>query len=898
MRSKFITDPQDPFGDGTLGPLGERVSPNLNSAAFVPAAGHDYGSPSAVLPPVTLPPLTPIAPVEAVQAQSAQNGSGGTGSVVAETSGGIIFNLIYDAAAMAAPASFRAGIQQAASILSATITNKITVNINIDYSGTGGGAAAGPDNGLFENYSTVRSDLISTAVPGDTTFNALPTGSTIQGQSSVAVWNAQLKLFGLLGPNDTTTDDGSATFATDIQSSLLAGVALHELTHALGRVPYGSQPDIFDFYRFTSPGTQLIANGNTAPAAYFSVDGGNTKLADLGQTSDPSDFLNSGVQGGNDPFNEFYTGSTLQNLTTVDKELLDALGFNTAAPVTTVIEAFGSTKLVQVGSNYFLDNISSGQGPELKYAGAAVFAGQLAPYVPVGAEQTAGGYEVAFENAGANLFSIWNTDSNGNFLSYAVYSGASTALESLETSFHQDLNGDGVIGIPVPVTIEAFGSTSLVQLGADFFFDNISSGSGPELKYNGAPVFAGQFAPYVPVGVEQTATGYEVALKNAGANLFSIWNTDSNGNFLSYAVYSGASTALESLETSFHQDLNGDGTIGVVTTVIEALGSTSLTEVGNNYFLDSISSGTGPELKYAGVPVVAGQFAPYVPVGVEQTAGGYEVALKDAGANLFSIWNTDSNGNFLSYAVYWGSSTALETLETSFRQDLNGDGTIGVVTTVMEALGSTSLTEVGNNYFLDSISSGTGPELKYNGAPVVDGQFAPYVPIGVEQTAGGYEVTFKNSGANLFSIWNTDSNGNFLSYAVYSGTSTALESLETSFHQDLNGDGVIGVPTTQQLGVVPSASASQAAPVTVVNNDTFAFRPDLSAGAVPITEALGASEFGGSSPVLDHQMVALIQSSQSPSMSLHEGFAPADIFNHDPMHGASGGPHTDGFLIR
>ena len=73
------------------------------------------------------------------------------------SSGGFTINLIFDAAAMAAPASFRAGIEQAASILSATITNKITVNINIDYSGTGGGAAAGPDNGQFVSYSTVRS---------------------------------------------------------------------------------------------------------------------------------------------------------------------------------------------------------------------------------------------------------------------------------------------------------------------------------------------------------------------------------------------------------------------------------------------------------------------------------------------------------------------------------------------------------------------------------------------------------------------------------------------------------------------------------------------------------------------------------------------------------------------
>jgi hypothetical protein len=173
-----------------------------------------------------------------------------------------------------------------------------------------------PDNGYYESYSSVRSDLINNATSGDATFNALPNSSSIQGQSNVAVWNAQLKLWGLLGANDTTTDDGSATFATDISGNLLVGVALHELTHAMGRVPYGppysSQPDIFDLYRFTSSGVRLIDGHNTAPAAYFSVDGGNTILADFGQYSDPSDFLNGDVQGGSDPFNEYNSGSTLQ----------------------------------------------------------------------------------------------------------------------------------------------------------------------------------------------------------------------------------------------------------------------------------------------------------------------------------------------------------------------------------------------------------------------------------------------------------------------------------------------------------------------------------------------------------------------------------------------------------
>jgi hypothetical protein len=322
--------PLDPLED--IGDDGFNIS--WDSGFYVASHSQFVTPPAQFQPASTVSPIAVAVPVEAIEAQAAQNGSGGTGSVVAEASsgGGLTINLIFDAAAMAAPASFRAGIEQAAAILSSAISDKITINFNIDYSGTGGGAAAGPDNGLYESYSTVRADLINNATAGDTSFNALPAGSTIQGQSAVAVWNAQLKLWGFLGANDTTTDDGSATFATDISSNLLVGVALHELTHAMGRAPYGapysSSPDVFDFYRFTSPGTRLFSGSLTAPAAYFSLDGGTTKIADYGQTSDPSDFLNSGVQGPNDPFNEYYSGSTLQTLTAIDLKQLDALGFH------------------------------------------------------------------------------------------------------------------------------------------------------------------------------------------------------------------------------------------------------------------------------------------------------------------------------------------------------------------------------------------------------------------------------------------------------------------------------------------------------------------------------------------------------------------------------------------
>ncbi len=291
---------------------------------------------------------------------------GAAANVAVVNSGGITFDLIFDAAAMAAPQSFRDGITKAASMLSSVITDKITVNLNIDYSGTGGGAAAGPDSGIYQSYSSVRAKLLAGAAPGDTTFNALPAGTSIQGQTNVAVWNAQEKLFGLLGANDTTTDDGSAYFAKDINPNLLVGVALHELTHALGRVPFGAAPDIMDLFRYTAPGVRLFAGGASAPAAYFSLDGGVTKLADFGQNSDPSDFLNSGIQGGNDPFNEYYTGSTTQALSNVDLTLIHALGFHigtnstpTPAPALADLTVTGAS-LTGTGVNFTLNDIGKG----------------------------------------------------------------------------------------------------------------------------------------------------------------------------------------------------------------------------------------------------------------------------------------------------------------------------------------------------------------------------------------------------------------------------------------------------------------------------------------------------------------------------------------------------------
>jgi len=243
-----------------------------------------------------------------------------------------------------------------------------------------------------------------------------------------------------------------------------------------------------------------------------------------------------------------------------------------------VIESHGSTELVQAGSNYFFYPTGGSSGPEFSYGGP-VTANEFAGWAPIGVEATSSGYDVAWQNVGAGQFTVWATDHNGNYLSsiVGVISGTDASLEAIETTFQQDLNGDGIVGPPsspppppppaaTTTVIESHGSTELVQAGSNYFFYPTGGSSGPEFSYGG-PVTANEFAGWAPIGVEATSSGYDVAWQNVGAGQFTVWATDHNGNYLSsiVGVISGTDASLEAIETTFQQDLSGDGVIGAPT---------------------------------------------------------------------------------------------------------------------------------------------------------------------------------------------------------------------------------------------------------------------------------------------------------------------------------------------
>jgi|GEM_PF-2194900 beta-glucanase (GH16 family)/20S proteasome alpha/beta subunit len=359
-----------------------------------------------------------------------------------------------------------------------------------------------------------------------------------------------------------------------------------------------------------------------------------------------------------------------------------------------------------------------------------------------------------YENAG--LLGTCITKSDGTWIvTTGTLSEGAHAFSATATDFAGNTSTmSNVLAAIIGTAIESNGTTRLTKAADNYYLS--SFGADVLLKFAGSAVTATEFGNWTPIATEQTASGYQVAWKYAGADQYLVWATDGDGNLasdFSLGVSSGSSAALEMLETDFHQDLNGDGTIGMPTTTIESSGATALVAGGTNFFFNTATGGTGLSLKYSGTAVVSGQFGAWTPIAVEQTATGYDVAWKADGSDFYTVWSTDASGNFLSYlsAVVSGSDSVLKGFESTFLQDLNGDGLIGTASTVLNISGHVKLV-------LDNMSQAVtlnaGASLELSGA--VSGS-----------------ITFKQDASSLILDHSTQFNGKIFGFSGSDNLHTA-----------------------------------------------------------------------------------------------------------------------------
>jgi VCBS repeat-containing protein len=337
----------------------------------------------------------------------------------------MIINLVYDAQALAAPQSFRDGMEAAADMLEHHLIDNVTVNISVGYGELNGTALAsqnvsvggpGPTTngaGFDLTYTALRAALAShnTSTTDATVLANLTTGSSIESETDFRIGNAQARALGLVNTTDATIDGGVA-MGTNFTGNVLFSGAIHELTHALGRVAswldVNWSVDLFRFDTDTVAATThtRVFGGNlpppNVPDAYFSIDGGATRLADFGIGSDPGDFLNGGVQG-TDPFNESVGG---RGITTAGLIFMDALGFQVANAAPTVAALTGSVG--EDGPTFSADlltDASDADGDDISIANLDVSVDTAGlRHLTLGADYTLVGSTIAFTGAGFARF--------------------------------------------------------------------------------------------------------------------------------------------------------------------------------------------------------------------------------------------------------------------------------------------------------------------------------------------------------------------------------------------------------------------------------------------------------------------------------------------------------------
>jgi hypothetical protein len=184
----------------------------------------------------------------------------GTYDVPNQSGLGLNLNITWDSSVASAPADFEPTVESAIAVLEATITNNITVNIDIGY-GENGGYGGSPGNPTPNNtsvggpqsdpitYANLRSALATYAITSAdaTSLNALPNQPSLNGVTKLSVGKAEEKALGFLSPTAPGNDGSIGISDVGFSGTELVGSVLHEITHAMGRINGTTGLALFDY---------------------------------------------------------------------------------------------------------------------------------------------------------------------------------------------------------------------------------------------------------------------------------------------------------------------------------------------------------------------------------------------------------------------------------------------------------------------------------------------------------------------------------------------------------------------------------------------------------------------------------------------------------------------------
>ncbi|MGC2787419.1 MAG: FG-GAP-like repeat-containing protein [Roseiarcus sp.] len=263
--------------------------------------------------------------------------------------------LVPDSSIALAPAGLTAAVDAAAAIYEEDFPGNYNINISYGwgtFDNTSSNELTNPNSGVYSlgggtattvSYSQLKGWLTasadtSTQIAADATLPA--SSASFPGDANTFFASfAEEKALGVF-TGDSSAIDGSIGFNIGDASTSQdwEPAALTEIAHALGWDSIaggGSFPDVSDLFRYSSPGHYGWTSGQSA---YFSIDGGNTDLADFATSFDQTLFTDLPAD---DPLRLPFT-SAATTLTAFDIEALSVIGFGVANVVSLLPRRFNA----------------------------------------------------------------------------------------------------------------------------------------------------------------------------------------------------------------------------------------------------------------------------------------------------------------------------------------------------------------------------------------------------------------------------------------------------------------------------------------------------------------------------------------------------------------------------